>query len=205
MEVLDEAIAREYFETHGLLTRRMRRSREAGRKKGGGEIVLSLHNPLVEANASDLGFMLFSTDLAHIRSALVAVVGWGTPGFSTSTLRSGATLMKFLKSEVVGKVNDWFELPAGGAEQGMGAILRLVSLPGLPGTEKLRDQVIELLRSAGVDGAFTTRAMLEHLLRRAEENRDYRGSLPLQFLRMMKVYELVKDPQLELFEERRRR
>ena len=86
----------------------------------------------------------------------------------------------------------------------MGSILRLVCLPGMPGTEKLRDQVIELLRSSGVDGAFTLRAMLEHLLRRAEVNRDYRGSLPLQFLRMLKVYEVVKDPQLELFEERPR-
>ena len=204
MEVLDEAIAREYFETHGLLTRRMRRSRTAGRKKGGGEVILSLHNPLVEANASDLGFILFSTDVVRIRSALVAVVGWGTPGFSPAALRSGTTLMKFLKGEVVGKVDDWFELPAGSAEEGMGNVLRLVCLPGLPGTEKLRDQVIELLRSVGVDGAFTTRAMLEHLLRRAQENRDYRGSLPLQFLRMLKVYEIVKDPQLELFEERRR-
>lgn len=87
----------------------------------------------------------------------------------------------------------------------MGPFLRLVCLPGLPGTEKLRDQVIELLRSANVDGIFITRAMLEHLLRRAEENRDYRGSLPLQFLRMLKVYEVVKDPQLELFEDGKRR
>ena len=205
MEALDETIAREYFETHGLLTRRMRRSREAGRKKGAGESVLSLHNPSVEANAPDLGFLLFSTDMARIRSALVAVVGWGTPGFSPTSLRSGTALMKFLKGEVVGRLDDWFEVIPGGAEDSMGSFLRLVCLPGLPGTEKLRDQVIEMLRSAGVDGAFTTRAMLEHLLRQAQENRDYRGSLPLQFLRMLKVYEVVKDPQLELFEDGRQR
>ena len=200
MEALDETIAREYFETHGLLTRRTRRSREAGRKKGVGEIVLSLYNPSLEVNAPDLGFLLFSTDVARIHSALVVVVGWGTPGFSPSSLRSGQALMKFLKKEVVGKFDDWFAVIPGSAEESLGRCLRLVCLPGLPGTEKLRDQVIELLRSAGVDGAFTTRAMLEHLLRRAQENRDYRGSLPLQFLRMLKVYDVVKDPQLELFE-----
>lgn len=205
MEALDEMIAREYFETHGLLTRRRHRSREAGRKKGAGEIVLSLHNPSVEANAPNLGFLLFSTDMVRIRSALVAVVGWGTPGFSPAYLRSGKALIKFLKSEVVGKLDDWFQVTPGSAEEGMGPFLRLVCLPGLPGTEKLRDQVIELLRSANVDGMFITRAMLEHLLRRAEENRDYRGSLPLQFLRMLKVYEVVKDPQLELFEDGKRR
>ncbi len=204
MEALDETIAREYFETHGLLTRRIRRSREAGRKKGVGELVLSLHNPSVDANALDLGFLLFSTDVARIRSALVAVVGWGTPGFSPASLRSGTALMKFLKGEVVGKFDDWFSVNPGSAEENMGPFLRLVCLPGLPGTEKLREQVIEMLRSTGVNGAFTTRAMLEHLLRQAQENRDYRGSLPLQFLRMLKVYDVVKDPQLELFEGGRR-
>ena len=201
MEALDEAIVREYFETHGLLTRRMSKSREAGRKKGGNEIVLSLHNPTVEANPTDLGFLLFSTDVARIRSALVAVAGWGTPGFSTASLRSGRSLMKFLKGEVIRKLDDWLEVPSGSMEEGMGPFLRLVCLPGLPGTEKLRDQVVELLKSAGVDGAFTTRAMLEHLLRRADENRDYTGSLPLQFLRILKAYEVVKDPQMELFQE----
>ena len=49
---------------------------EGVRSGSGREDAETLHNPLVEANASDLGFMLFSTDLAHIRSALVAVVGW---------------------------------------------------------------------------------------------------------------------------------
>ncbi|MFP6854422.1 MAG: hypothetical protein VB980_01460 [Opitutales bacterium] len=200
MEALDEAIAREYFETHGLLTRRTRRSREAGRKKGSDEIVLSLHNPSVDANAQDLGFLLFSSDVTRIRSASVAIVGWGTPGFSPVSLRSGKALIKFLKGEVIDKLDDWFQVVPGSAEEGMGPRLRLVCLPGFPGTEKLRDQVIELLSSVKVDGAFTTRAMLEHLLRRVQENRDYNGSLPLQFLRMLKVYEVVKDPQLELFE-----
>ena len=114
-------------------------------------------------------------------------------------------MIKFLKGDIIGKLDDWFQVAPGSAEEGMGSSLRLLCLPGLPGTEKLRDQVIELLRSAGVDGVFTTRAMLEHLLRRAQENRDYQGSLPLQFLRMLKVYEVVKDPQLELFEDGRRR
>ena len=168
-------------------------------------MVLSLHNPSVAANAQDLGFLLFSTDVTRIRSASVAVVGWGTPGFSPTSLRSGTAMMKFLKGEVIGNLDDWFKVAPGSAEEGMGPSLKLVCLPGLPGTEKLRDQVVELLRSAGVDGVFTTRAMLEHLLRRAEENRDFTGSLPLQFLRMLKVYEVVKDPQLELFEDSRQR
>ena len=110
-------------------------------------------------------------------------------------------MLKFLKGEVVGRLDDWFGITPGSVEEAMGSLLRLVCLPGLPGTEKLRDQVIDLLRSSGVDGAFTTRAMLEHLLRHAQETRDYRGSLPLQFLRMLKVYEVVKDPQLEMFDD----
>ncbi|MFP6901760.1 MAG: hypothetical protein VCA36_12510 [Opitutales bacterium] len=200
VEALDEAIARDYFEIHGWLTRRTRRSREAGRKKVGGEIVLALHNPSIEANGSNLNFLLFSTDLVRIRSALLAVVGWGVPGFSPASMRSGNAMLKFLKAEVIGKLDDWFEVAPGNSEEGMGPLLRLICLPGLPGTEKMRQPVVDLLQSAGIDGAFTMRAMLEHLLRRAEETSDYRGSLPLQFLRMLKVYEVVRDPQMDFFD-----
>lgn len=200
MEALDEAIARDYFEVNGWLTRRTRRSREAGRKKVSGEIVLALHNPSAEANAPNLNFLLFSTDLTRIRSALLAVVGWGVPGFSPALMRNGNALLKFLKAEVVGKLDNWFEMAPGSSEEAIRPLLRLICLPGLPGTEKMREPVIDLLQSSGIDGAFTMRAMLEHLLRRAEETSDYNGSLPLQFLRMLKVNEVVRDPQMEFFD-----
>ena len=91
-------------------------------------------------------------------------------------MRNGNALLKFLKAEVVGKLDDWFEVAPGSSEEGMGPLLRLICLPGLPGTEKMREPVIDLLQSSGIDGAFTMRAMLEHLLRRAEETSDYNGS-----------------------------
>jgi len=69
----------------------------------------------------------------------------------------------------------------------------------LPGQELQRQECIELLKARGVDAVLTLRTILENLLRSVESNHNYSRSPSLQLLRTLKIYDLVKDPQMELF------
>ena len=50
-----------------------------------------------------------------------------------------------------------------------------------------------------MDGVLTLRSMLENLLRQSELANIYTGKPFFQVLRMLKAYDLAKDPQLEMF------
>jgi hypothetical protein len=50
-----------------------------------------------------------------------------------------------------------------------------------------------------VDGVLTLRSMLENLLRQSEPGKVYTGNPFFQVLKLVKTYELAKEPQLEMF------
>ena len=78
----------------------------------------------------------------------------------------------------------------------------MLVLPGLPTAEPFRSQSIALLKERGVDAIISFRAMLLDLLDKVEINRNYGKSDALQMIRLLKNYDLVKDPQLDMFPER---
>jgi len=80
-----------------------------------------------------------------------------------------------------------------------GPLLKLLVLPELPASESLKSKTIELLRAAGVDAVIIFRTMLLELIGSVEVNRNYAKSDLLQIIRLLKLYHLLKGPQLELF------
>ena len=72
-------------------------------------------------------------------------------------------------------------------------------LPGIPSTEPQRSESITLLRESGVDHVLTFRTILENLVQVVESNQSYAKSDTLQLLRLLRVYDMVKAAQLELF------
>jgi len=70
-------------------------------------------------------------------------------------------------------------------------------VPGLPRNAKLRQQSIEVLRAKGVDGVISFRSILQELIASVHTNRNYQKSDLLQVLRLLKNYDLLKEPQLE--------
>ena len=78
-------------------------------------------------------------------------------------------------------------------------LLKVLVLPGLPTENPYREQSMELLKEKGVDGIISFRSMLLDILARVEINRNYQKSEILQVLRILKNYDLLSDPQMELF------
>ena len=64
---------------------------------------------------------------------------------------------------------------------------------------KARQESIALLKGKGVDGVIPFRTMLATLVAETKTNRNYQKSDLLQIIRILKNYDLIREPQLELF------
>ena len=83
-----------------------------------------------------------------------------------------------------------------------GDIVKILVLPALPTAEPARSQSVQLLKERGVDAIISFRAMLLDLIASVETNRSYGKSDTLQVIRLLKNYDLLKEPQMDLLSER---
>ncbi len=204
MAGFDENIVREYFELNGFFVRQLRKYAVQSRKKRADEeIDLVVINPRAPAEARQPGFQLFSADVLTIRRAVVVVKGWHTSRFTPAILKSSSRIFNFLKQDVINKAESYFRFDDPG-EPGLPGdqipCSKLLVLPSLPASDPQRAESIALLRERGVDGIITFGTILENLLRKVEINHSYQKSDLLQLMRILKIYDMVKEPQMQLFD-----
>ena len=198
---MERELVESYFESNGFLVKGTASSGDAlSSKKEKRLPSMAIFNPLTQGNDQNLGFRLFTSDLSNIRSALVGLLGWENTSFSNSLLASDARIFKYFKQET--KDDRVAESLKPGPEltgAGFGEFLRLLVVPALPRSEGKLRETFSLLKGLGVDGVLTIRSMLENLLRQTLPSKSYHGKSIFQILRLMKAYDLVKEPQLEMF------
>ena len=199
MAGFDENIVREYFELHGFLVRQLRKYQVQSRRKlAEEEIDLMVFNPAFVRSERKPEFLLFSSELRYIHRAIVVVKGWHTTlRFTPAMLKNSSEVLKFLEKNVLKKAEDLF-VDEEDFDDGSG-LLKIIVLPGLPITEPHRSESIRLLKEHGVDGIISFRSMLQDILAKVETNLNYQKSDILQILRILKNYDLIKEPQMELF------
>lgn len=199
MSAIDEEIAREYFEQNGFLVRQVRKYAVQARKKTSDEeIDLLVFNPSYTRADRKPDFFIFTSELRYIHRAMLSVKGWHTGRFNPATLRSSPDIFRFLEENVQKEANRLLSMDAD--EPGAGDdLLNIIVTPGLPTQEPFRSQSVAMLKERGVDGIISFRTMLQELISRVEVNRNYRKSDALQIIRILKNYDLLKDPQLDLF------
>jgi hypothetical protein len=125
------------------------------------------------------------------------VKGWHTETFSPAVVTRAQELFRFVEPKMFQQAAQAF-----GQDR---VPLKILVVPALPHDAQTRDQSIALLRSKGIDAVIPFRTMLVDLVARVEANRNYQKSDLLQIIRILKNYELVKEPQLELFKARRKK
>jgi len=204
MAGFDEQIVREYFELNGFLVRQLRKYQvQARRKTVEEEIDLVVYNPSYVKSERGPDFFLFSSELARVQRAVVAVKGWHTAvRFTPSTLRNSAEIFSFLEKTVLKRAEDLFVTDDEEAQAAGPGLLKILVLPGLPVQDPHRSECVRLLRERGVDAILSFRSMLLELVQRVETNRNYQKSETLQILRILKNYDLIKEPQMDLFPRR---
>jgi len=203
MAGFDENIVREYFELNGFFVRQLRKYLVQSRKKRADEeIDLVVYNPNAPIDGVPAGFQLFSADMAKIRRAIVVVKAWHTSRFTPAMLKSSSRVFDFLKKDVLNKAETYFSFDESEVDPDVvdpGHFTKILVLPGLPTSDPQRTESIELLKERGVDGIITFSTILENLLRNVEVNHSYQKSDLLQLMRILKIYDMVKEPQMNLF------
>ena len=74
----------------------------------------------------------------------------------------------------------------------------------LPVSGENKEKTIALLKERGIDGILVFDTILAELIDGVEKNRNYEKSDLLQILRLLKIYNFIKDPQMELFSRKAR-
>ncbi len=207
MSRFDENIVREYFELNGFFVRQLRKYQVQSRKKRlDEEIDLLIYNPkapkvLKKTQDSEVGsFQLFSRDISSIRQAIIVVKAWHSSRFTPAMLRSSTKIFDFLKKDVLHKANQYFELDEIELDADKQSFKKILVIPSLPSGEPHRSESILLLKEKGVDGIISFGTILESLVKNVEVNHSYQKSDLLQMLRILKIYDMVKEPQLSFFD-----
>ena len=204
MAGFDENIVREYFELNGFFVRQLRKYQVQSRKKRADEeIDMVVYNPNAPMEDSSTGFQLFSSDMMKIRRAVVVVKAWHTSRFTPAMLKSSSRIFDFLKKDVLHKAEQYFSFDEANVSDELlsdpSPFKKILVLPGIPTSDPQRSESIELLKAGGVDGIVTFSTILENLLRNVEVNHSYQKSDLLQLMRILKIYDMVKEPQMNLF------
>ncbi|MDX2109423.1 MAG: hypothetical protein SFY80_04200 [Verrucomicrobiota bacterium] len=199
MAGFDEHIVREYFELHGFLVRQLRKYQVQSRKKlAEEEIDLLVYNPAYRKGIRAPEFMLSSSELPQIHRAMVVIKGWHSyQRFTPTMLANSSEILQFLEKNVL-KTAEQFFPDTDDEFAATGDLLKILVLPGLPTQEPHHSETIRLLRERGVDGVLSFRSMLRDIIAKVETNLNYQKSEILQIIRLLKNYDLIKDPQLEL-------
>lgn len=197
MAAIDEGIVREYFEQNGFFVRQVRKHAvQARRKTSDEEIDLVVLNPAWVRDSRKPDFFLFATELPYLHRAIIAVKPWHTDVFTPGMLKSSPEIFKFLEEAVQKQAVRLFPHDETNGER-PDEFAKILVLPALPTQEPFRSQSVELLKARGVDGILSFRAILLDLIEKVEVNRSYRKSDTLEVLRILKNYELLRDPQLD--------
>lgn len=196
MSAVSETIVREYFELHGFFVRQQRKYLVQTRREDD-DVDFFVVNPRSQAGGSALPFVLASADLASVARAVVVVKGWHTETFSPAVLANAPEIFRFVEPAAFQQ--------AAKAFGGDGPLTKILIVPALPQGEEARQQSIELLRAKGIDAVIPFRTMLADLIAQIEVNRNYQKSDLLQTIRILKNYDFIREPQLELFKPKRSR
>jgi len=194
---VNEWIVREYFEWLGYFVTQPRKHVVPGRAKTADEeIDLLVVNPCVAQQRLPDKLVWSTEDLVDVGRAVVAVRGWHTERFYVSTVEQAPDILRFVEPEAI-------RFAAGLV--GSSELARVLCLPRLPASDELREKLLQTLKEKGLDGVITFRTMLAGLIGAVDANRNYEKSDLLQVIRLMKIYDFLRDDQLELFSRRKPR
>jgi hypothetical protein len=204
MSAIDEGIVREYFEQAGFFVRQVRKYALTARRGAAEEVIdLVVFNPSWQRGARKPDFFLFANELPFVHRAVVSIKGWHASGrFTPSTLRNQPEIFRFLEENVIKEASRLFPIEVDDPDAA--GLLKILVLPGLPTAEPYRSQTVAMLKEKGIDAVISFRAMLLDLIDKVELNRNYGKSDTLQLIRVLKNYDLLQNPQLDLLAEKRR-
>lgn len=197
MSAVSELIVREYFESLGYFVNQVCKYDAPTRRKiAEEEIDLLVYNPTVKEHRLPETILWNTADLTTVVRAVVAVRGWHTERFYAATFERIPEIVKFAGPDV---------MKAAAKHFGNQNVAKILCIPNLPASSVLRERAVRMAKTKGIDGIIVFRTMLVELIEKIDTHANYTKSDLLQILRLIKIYDLIKTPQLDLFATRRRK
>lgn len=188
-------LVRAYFEENGFWVRVHEISSESGKKKSIFPF-FEIFNSATPVDTQNESFRIFTGDLSKFSSAIVSLIGWGNTGFSADMLTNDARIMKFFRNQIEAHKSVW-----SGKE--ISFLLEekqfFLVLPAVPKSEKKAKELFDSLKGNNIRGVLTMSSVLENLLRKSSEDPKCAGNPIFHLLRLLKVYGLATEPQLDIF------
>lgn len=198
MQSVVERVIEEYFEQNGFLSRPLRKSRSQSKRASDEGLDLYVRNMVFRPGGREPEFLLFSSELRYLESAIVCIHGWFGDKAALASMTSGADILRLIETNVAKKVDKWFEYDPRVSFGTKEAPKKILVAPVFPTQEPHRSQCIEILKSKGVDGIISFKSMLLDLIDRVDTKQVYEKSDLMQLLRTLKTFDLVKDSQMNL-------
>ena len=188
-------LIRAYFEENGFWVRLHEFASEISKTKS--------HFPFFEifrstsvSSDQEKRFRLFTSDLARYDSSVFGLIDWQVSGFSPDLLSNDVRLIKFFRKQIDNQKALWVgeDLKNLMKEDQLKLIV-----PALPKSENKTKDLFELLRANGINGVLTMSSVLENLLRNVPGKPESRGNPTIHLLKLLKLYGLATEPQLDIF------
>ena len=188
-------LIRAYFEENGFWVRLHEFASEISKTKS--------HFPFFEifrstsvSSDQEKRFRLFTGDLARYDSSVFGLIDWQVSGFSPDLLSNDVRLIKFFRKQIDNQKALWVgeDLKNLMKEDQLKLIV-----PALPKSENKTKDLFELLRANGINGVLTMSSVLENLLRNVPGKPESRGNPTIHLLKLLKLYGLATEPQLDIF------
>ncbi|MFA5688854.1 MAG: hypothetical protein WC959_06885 [Kiritimatiellales bacterium] len=197
MASVNDQIVREYFESLGFLVIQPNKHQVVARHKlDVEEIDLLIAHPTAPASAVIPEKMLWGApELSKVPRAVVSIRGWHTDRFSPAVLKKNPDIFRFTELPVMRQARKIL---------GPGNIAAILCLSDLSAAAAPQEETLAMMRANGIDGVILFRTIMLELISSVDVSKNYEKSDLLQTLRILKNYDLLKDPQLNLFEKRRR-
>ncbi|HJO09391.1 MAG TPA: hypothetical protein QGH16_06040, partial [Verrucomicrobiota bacterium] len=190
MSAISETIVREFLEGKDFLVQQERKFVAPSRRHDSHIDFFATHPTATEPKVA-LPFELQPNDLRHIRRAVFAVKGWHTETFSPAVMANSPEIFRFAQPAARKAAVDVFGVDA--------SFQKILVVPALPSSKKLRRESIEMLRAKGVNGVIEFQTILSALIDGAEKNRNYQRSDVMQLIRILKMHGMLRERQMELF------
>ncbi|MCA1808683.1 MAG: hypothetical protein ABR497_07470 [Kiritimatiellia bacterium] len=194
MSAVSERIVGEFFFALGYMVRQPCKYQVGGRaKRPEEEASLLIWHPGIRELRMPANVLWTAADMQGINRAVVCIYGWHAERIYPATLENLPEIVRFAEPEAMRP-----------ALQQLGATraATILCLPQLPASRELEASLLQKLRDKGVDGVLCFRTILRELIERVDSSRNYDKSDVLQILRILKIYDLLQSPQLELFTKR---
>lgn len=188
--LLEADLVRIYFEINGFYVKNTNQGIAGTPRKIGDYTILNIKNSNCPESGK-LNFQLFGSDISKLKEAQILIRPHHLEKTTLKTVKNGAKLLSLIKKDInnFGKHDPFDD----------SSHFRILITPGFPKENIHREELITILKNYSIDAVLSYRTVFENILKNIDLNQRYPKDSPLELLRLLKIYDLIQGPQLELF------